>query len=136
MNGVADWVSAHVWWVTGLSVVIVAAGLLGAAVAVVRMPSDYFVRRQPSPPGGSANAMIRLLRTLLRNVVGIVLVLVGLILSLPLIPGPGLLLVLIGLSLTDFPGKRRLELWIVRTPAVLRPLNRLRTAFGRPPLQG
>jgi hypothetical protein len=66
---------------------------------------------------------------------GVILLLLGLVLSLPLVPGPGFVLILLGVSLMDFPGKRRLELWILRTPSVLHPINRLRVRLGRPPLR-
>jgi hypothetical protein len=58
----------------------------------------------------------------------------GLLLSLPGIPGQGLLTVLIGLMLVDFPGKLRLERWLIGLPRVLQTVNRLRQRYGRPPL--
>jgi hypothetical protein len=36
--------------------------------------------------------------------------------------------------LLDFPGKRRLEQWLVRRAAVLSAINRLRQRYGKPPL--
>jgi UPF0716 family protein affecting phage T7 exclusion len=73
--------------------------------------------------------------TIGKNLLGAVLVVVGIVLSLPGVPGQGLLTVLVGVLLLDVPGKRRLELAIVRRPAVLRTINRLRRRFGRKPLQ-
>jgi uncharacterized protein (TIGR02611 family) len=48
-----------------------------------------------------------------RIVVGAVLVLLGVVLALPLVPGPGLLLVVIGLGLLshEFEWARRLRNW-------------------------
>jgi hypothetical protein len=56
----------------------------------------------------------------------------GIALSLPLVPGPGFLALLLGLSLTDLPGKRRLIRAVVRRPGVSRRLNGLRRRLGRP----
>jgi hypothetical protein len=53
---------------------------------------------------------------------------------MPGIPGPGLLVILIGITVMDFPGKRRLERWVVGRPGVLGAINRLRRRYGRPPL--
>jgi hypothetical protein len=64
-----------------------------------------------------------------------VLVVLGLIMAVPGVPGQGLLTVLIGLTLLSFPGKRRLERRFVRMPALLRGINRLRGRFRRPPLE-
>jgi hypothetical protein len=69
----------------------------------------------------------------MKNVLGILLVALG---GLFLVtPGQGLLTVLAGLVLINFPGKRALELWIIRFPLVLRAVNWLRGKRGREPLQ-
>ena len=67
-----------------------------------------------------------------KNVVGIVFVVVGLVLLL--LPGQGLLMILIGLLLMDFSGKRRLERRIVARPAILKAMNAMRRRRGHPPL--
>ena len=56
---------------------------------------------------------------------------VGLILLV--LPGQGLLTILIGLLLLDFPGKRAVELKLVRRPGIAAFLNRMRARHGRPP---
>jgi len=50
------------------------------------------------------------------------------------IPGPGILMLVLGIMLLDFPGKRRLEQWLIRRPTVLSAMNRLRQRYGKPPL--
>jgi hypothetical protein len=100
----------------------------------VNMPKDYFVGDGRSSPAHKPPMVVRALRRVAKNLLGLLFVATGLVLSLPLVPGPGLLLILSGLMLMDFPGKRALELRMVSKPLVLGPLNRLRAAFGRPPL--
>jgi hypothetical protein len=60
--------------------------------------------------------------------------LLGIALSLPGVPGQGLLTILIGAMLLDFPGKRRCEKWILRRRGVLSTINKLRARRGCPPL--
>src|SRR5262249_58072951 len=57
-----------------------------------------------------------------RLVLGVVLLIVGAILSLPLVPGPGLLLVFLGVTLlgNEFHWARRLRDWMYRTFAQVR----------------
>ena len=50
------------------------------------------------------------------------------------LPGQGLLTLLVGFLLVDAPGKYRLERWLVSRKAVLRPINWLRRRKGRQPL--
>jgi len=66
--------------------------------------------------------------------VGVVVILVGLIMSLPGVAGQGVLTILLGLSLTDFPGQRRLELRIVCQPLIFKAITRIREKAGKPPL--
>jgi hypothetical protein len=61
--------------------------------------------------------------------------LLGAVMALPGIPGQGVLTMIIGLTLVDFPGKRSLEERILRRPWVLHAINRLRARFARPPLE-
>jgi hypothetical protein len=51
------------------------------------------------------------------------------------LPGQGVLTVLIGVTLLDFPGKQRLEARIVGHRRVLGKVNSLREKFGKPPFK-
>jgi hypothetical protein len=105
-----------------------------AVAAVVWMPADHFSR----PPGQGRAArrhpVARWTLLVLKNLIGASIVPLGVLLAVPGVPGPGLVFILIGLSLLDFPGKRRLERRLLATPAVLHFLNRVRVRFRRPPL--
>ena len=120
------------WAIAGY--VLLAAVSLALFVAiVVLMPARYFVEdgtgwlaRQPP--------LRRWLAIIGKNLAGLLLIALGVILSLPGIPGQGLLTILIGAMLLDIPGKRRFARWIVHYPRMLHSVNRLRGWFGRPPL--
>jgi hypothetical protein len=75
---------------------------------------------------------LRLAGMILKNVAGVAFFLAGI--SMLILPGQGLLTILIGISLMDFPGKHRLEARIVGNRTVLGAVNSLRAKFGRPPL--
>jgi hypothetical protein len=59
-----------------------------------------------------------------------VLVLLGLVMLVT--PGQGILTLLSGLLLMNFPGKYRLEQWLVLRPGILRALNWLRRRRNQP----
>ncbi len=66
------------------------------------------------------------------TLIGVSLVALGIVLLF--LPGPGVLLILIGLASCKLPGHARLLRWLLRRPGVLREVNALRTRHGRPPL--
>jgi hypothetical protein len=123
----AQWWHDHGIWLT---LICVAAGLIGLAsmvILLIRMPADHFARTESTESRRSVWALI------FRNTLGIVLLIAGILMSIPLVPGPGLLAIVLGLSLMNFPGKRRLETRLLRIPGVLSGINALRRHFGREP---
>ena len=77
--------------------------------------------------------MLRLALRVLRNVLGVVFVLMGVVMLFT--PGQGILSVLVGLGLLEFPGKRRVELAIARRSPVRRSIEWIRDRAGSPPLE-
>jgi hypothetical protein len=137
-----EWLSDF-WTSLTLEKVLLYAGLFlasflisSAAVAVVmvKVPATYFSlshRRDFLP---NSPWYLRYGALIAKNILGAFLVVVGIILSLPGVPGPGLLTILIGLVMLDIPGKRPLEARIIQQPTVLATVNRLRAKYKRPPL--
>jgi hypothetical protein len=117
-------------------VVLVVVALLSLAVSMmilVRLPADYLrTVRQKSVRGANRGLFFRA-GTVLRNLLGALLIFIGVILSLPGVPGQGLLTVLVGILLLDFPGKHKLVRKVLSRPSVLKAVNRLRKRFSRPP---
>jgi hypothetical protein len=62
------------------------------------------------------------------------MVMAGVLLTLPGVPGPGLVLILLGATLVDFPGKRRLTRMLIRRKSIHGTIDWLRARFGKPPL--
>ncbi|MHB1286693.1 MAG: hypothetical protein ACYCYP_09065 [Leptospirales bacterium] len=92
------------------------------------LPDDLFLRISgPSRPGRMALAI--------RFFAGLLLAGTGVILSLPGVPGPGLILILLGLFLMGFLNREKLVALLKKYPVFLNTLNRLRGRFGRAPLK-
>jgi hypothetical protein len=107
--------------------ILIVVGMLAA------LPVTYFrddTQPRPIPRGRAAGVVGRVLK----NALGLVLIILGFLLSLPGIPGQGVMTMLIGLMLVDFPGKRRFEQKLVARPGVLEAMNRVRAWLRRPPL--
>lgn len=128
-----DW--SYVLWGSLLFVVSFTTSLLLVGWLLVRLPEDYFLDSYERAWWVDRHPLIRWCGLLLKNLGGLLLILFGIVLSLPGVPGQGLLTVLIGLTLVDFPGKRRVELFLIRRGPVQRTVNALRRRYGKPPLQ-
>ena len=83
------------------------------------------------PEGPSAP--LRVVLRVLRNLLGLLLVLLGVVMLL--LPGQAIITILIGVFVMDFPGKRRFERWVIARPRVMKALNSLRHRAGQPPIE-
>ena len=115
-----------------LSAVLFVGSLIVIPILLVRLPVDYFDERQPRVWLQGYPAVIRISTFVIKNLVGVVFVVAGI--AMLVLPGQGILAILIGLSFVDFPGKRRLERSLLGRPMVLHAINSIRTRFGKPPL--
>lgn len=117
-----------------LFVVTFAVNLAIVSFILIKLPASYFQEFHSREFWTERHPIVRLVAIIGKNVLGVVLVALGVVLSLPGIPGQGLLTILLGIMLLDFPGKRRLELKLVSRPRIFRAINNLRHRFGKPAL--
>lgn len=112
--------------------------LIGAAIAapiiVTRMSADYFMPdRARDDAFSKRHPALRWTGLVLKNLLGIILLISGFLMLIT--PGQGLLTIFIGILLTDFPGKRSLELRLVRIRALHKGIDWIRKKYGHPPLE-
>jgi hypothetical protein len=117
-----------------LFVVSFAISLGVVSFILVKISPDYFKEGRPNAFWSGRHRMIRLLGILGKNLLGIILVALGIVMSVPGVPGQGILTILLGIMLLDCPGRQKFERKIVSQPRVLKSINRLRHRFGKPEL--
>jgi hypothetical protein len=118
----------------GIFLITFIVSLSVVAFVIVKLPVTYFRMDHPRDFWTQRHPGIRFVGIILKNFLGLLLVGLGILMSIPGVPGQGLLTILMGVMLLDFPGKRRLELRLVSHPRVLQAINRLRHRFGKPAL--
>ena len=137
INTLTTWLGQHqwvVWLLLAFSVLTLSASFVIVPWAIVRLPADYFSRHTPMRwqklhPG------LRIAAVVAKNILGAFLLVAGIILAMPLVPGPGVFTILVGLGLLDLPGKRFLLRKIVAQPQVFASINKLRAKHAQPPLE-
>jgi multisubunit Na+/H+ antiporter MnhG subunit len=120
----------------GVGLFLVSLGISFGAIAIVmvKIPKNYFSSRYNEDFMPDSPFLVRWGAVVAKNVLGVFLILLGIVLSLPGVPGQGLLTILLGLIMLDIPGKRPLEARIIKRPNVLAAINNLRARFNKPPL--
>ena len=120
-------------WVGAASFAVFVASVVVIPVVIALLPSDYFLRTIRRPlPDDPLRAVLHAVLHVLKNALGALLVLCGFIMLF--IPGQGILTILVGLSLLDFPGKHRLQVRLLNNRRVARFLNWCRAKAKRGPL--
>lgn len=101
---------------------------------LVKIPANYFSKDHPRDFLSDHPPVIRYLGVVGKNLLGALLVALGIVLSVPGVPGQGILTILLGIMLLDFPGRRSLERKLVSRPSVFKTINKLRHRFSKPNL--
>lgn len=129
---VLEWLKAHdeIFAALGLlSVGLFLISLIVFPLIIVFLPRDYFVRSEPgiwtlSPP--------RILLRIVKNGFGVFLIVAGILMLF--LPGQGLLSIFLGISLVHFPGKRRLEMRLLRFRRIRGSVAWIRQKANRAPI--
>jgi hypothetical protein len=132
-----DWIQSHgvlLGWLSAASVLVFVGSLTLIPWLVIRIPADYFLRqRHYADRWKPRHPALRIAVLAIKNCIGGLLVLAGLIMLVT--PGQGVLTILVGLLLVDFPGKFAAERWLISRPPVFRAVNWVRGKAKRPPLE-
>jgi hypothetical protein len=135
---ITELIGSWSWHNVAIAVVIFAVtfavSLALVSFILVKLPPDYFSTSHERKFLDDRHRGVRIVAMIGKNLLGLILILVGIILSIPGVPGQGILTILLGVMLLDFPGKHRLERKIVSKPKVREAINGLRHRFGKPPL--
>ena len=120
----------HLLFVTIFSGTSLVLSIVGCAALITFLPIDYFDETKHIRP--IKNPILRFFTSILKNIIGGLLIVVGALMLV--LPGQGLLTILAGLIISDFPGKKKLARRIIRMRAVYLAANKIRVSFNRPPL--
>lgn len=144
MSALADWLKEPWAWLVDhaalttvmlfVSVVVLVGSLWICHYVLITIPPDYFGKKhKPFEQWRTSKPALWWTVMIAKNLVGGLLIVAGLIMFVT--PGQGILTLLLGVSLMDFPGKWALERKIIGQPAVLKLINRLRSRAQQPPLE-
>ena len=123
-----------IFWGMAALLLSFALGTMVLIAVVATLPPTFLQAPDSSLVGTPANQVLHWVRRIGKNLIGLLVIAIGLFLALPGVPGPGLPFVLVGLILVDFPGKQQWVRKLLSVPGVLSGINALRVRLGKPPL--
>ena len=106
----------------GISILILIFSIIGLGWFISQIPEDYFIHeKRQSDNWQKYSSEARMLIIVAKNILGLAMLISGLLLLI--LPGQGVLTMIIGLLLIDYPGKFKLEQKIIAIPSVFMGLN-------------
>lgn len=119
-------------WLGLISMVIFFFSLLSIKWLVGMIPEDYFIRNGASKTK-SNNPVLWYFVLIFKNLFGYTLIFGGIMMLI--LPGQGLFTIIIGLLLSNYPGKYKIEKKVIAIPSVLKSINWLRKKTNKPPIK-
>jgi hypothetical protein len=130
-----QWISTHeqlLFWLGLFSIITFIVTTFIVPLFIILLPYDYFTNEEKIRRFYKMSPVLLLMLMVLKNILGIIFILTGVVLLV--LPGQGLLTILLGVLLLDFPYKRTVELKVIGEAHVLSGINWIRKKFGKEPL--
>ena len=118
--------ASYLPWIGMISAITFLVSLAVVPTLLARIPANYF--NQSPNPTPKISVIHYPFVWILRNLAGLVLILAGL--AMLILPGQGLLTIVIGIFVADFPGKKSLERKLVANKKVFHAINLIRERKG------
>ena len=112
-----------IFFILGISsFVILVFSALSIGFFIKKIPYDYFLKNERGITHyKNTSPIFWIIILVLKNIIGYFLILGGILMLF--LPGQGLLTILVGLMLSDYPGKFKLEKRIIKTKLILKTIN-------------
>jgi len=118
-------------WFGSISLFIFLFSLLTIKWLVALIPEDYFINKRITKIR-SINPLLWYIFLIIKNIIGYSLILGGIMMLV--LPGQGIFTIIIGLMLSNYPGKYSIERRFIAIPSILKSINWLRRKSNKPPI--
>ena len=123
---------AYILWLATISLFVFIFSLISIKWLVALIPTNYFIKKN-MVKSKKSYSFIWLISIIVKNLIGYTLILGGLLMLV--LPGQGLFTILMGLVLSNYPGKYNIERRFISIPSILKTVNWLRKKSNKPPLE-
>lgn len=107
-----------------ISVLIFIFSIVGLRLFIIAIPSDYFINKKRVSALRDNSILLWVFYKIFKNIIGYIFIAIGLLALV--LPGQGILMILIGLMMSDYPKKFDLEKKIIKINTVRKSVNWIR----------
>ena len=107
-----------------LSILIFVFSIFGLRLFIIAIPSNYFINKKRVSALKNRSILLWIIYIVFKNIIGYVFIIMGLVALV--LPGQGILMILIGLMMSDYPKKFDLEKKIITIKTVRKGINWIR----------
>ena len=107
-----------------ISVLIFIFSIVGLRLFIIAIPSDYFINKKRVSTLRDNSILLWVFYKIFKNIIGYIFIAIGLLALV--LPGQGILMILIGLMMSDYPKKFDLEKKIIKINTVRKGVNWIR----------
>ena len=135
IESITEFVSSYkvyILWLATISLFVFIFSLISIKWLVALIPTNYFIKKN-MVKSKKSYSFIWLISIIVKNLIGYTLILGGLLMLV--LPGQGLFTILMGLVLSNYPGKYNIERRFISIPSILKTVNWLRKKSNKPPLE-
>jgi len=122
-----------IFWIMGIISIFTFLGtFIAIPIFVAKLPTDYLLIQSAPTARRIKHPVLYIIIMVIKNILGMAIILAGI--AMLVLPGEGLLTILIGFALMSFPQKAYLIKRLIKQKKVLQTVNWIRTRRGRPVL--
>ena len=107
-----------------ISVLIFIFSIVGLRLFIIAIPSDYFINKKRVSALRDSSILLWVFYKIFKTIIGYIFIAIGLLALV--LPGQGILMILIGLMMSDYPKKFDLEKKIIKINTVRKGVNWIR----------
>ena len=118
IESITEFVSSYkvyILWLATISLFVFIFSLISIKWLVALIPTNYFIKKN-MVKSKKSYSFIWLISIIVKNLIGYTLILGGLLMLV--LPGQGLFTILMGLVLSNYPGKYNIERRFISIPSV------------------
>ena len=117
--------NSYIFFYAGIvSILIFVFSIFGLRLFIIAIPSDYFINKKRVSTLKNRSILLWIIYIAFKNIIGYIFIIMGL--AALVLPGQGILMILVGLMMSDYPKKFDLEKKIITIKAVRKGINWIR----------